>query len=197
MPKAKAGRKKKIGARHPGGQLVQRIPANDKVLHMRDRFAVFDGGKKQPDQLYDPIGRAWAVGLLDGTHIDPVVIRDTARTYARLYWQHWPSASGIAQYGEMVARGSVSGPSSENISNQSWFRRLDEALRKSGRPACNAVHGLCVNSYHFPDDDPLWLGRLILEAQIRRKVPVAGRLPGHEDHVTMRAALEGILAMVA
>jgi hypothetical protein len=160
---------------------------------------VFDGGKKQPDQIYDPIGRAWAAGLLESGTIDPVILRDIARTYARLYWSHWPASSGIAQYGEMIGRGSVSGPSNDTARNEAWFSRLDNALRSKGRKATDAVHALCVNSYHLPDEenDPQWLMRLLDEAHAKERRTVQGRAPCAQDRGMMLLAIEGLLAMVS
>lgn len=199
MGRAKAGRKRKPGARHPSGQLIQRVAANDRVQSLRERFAVFDGGKKQPDQIYDPIGRAWAAGLLEGGTIDPVILRDIARTYARLYWSHWPTNSGIAQYGEMIGSGSVRGPANDDNPADKWFERLDTALRAKGRKAIDAVHALCVNSYHLPDEenDPLWLVRLLDQAHADKRRTIQGRAPCSQDRETLRLAIEGLLAMVS
>lgn len=191
MGRAKAGRKRRPGSRHPGGQLVRRDPGNDRVVARRLRFAVFADTAKQPHQADDAIGRAWAAGLLDGTRVDPVVLRDAGRRYAALYWRHWPTNSGIAQYGEMVASGSISGPHSAESRLEAIFARLDAALRSAGLKSALACRRLCVDPYHFPDDDPAWLGRLIVDAAGRRS-----RTATDADRAMLELAIEGLLAMV-
>lgn len=86
---AKKGRPRKSGAR----------TASDRLIHARDygnamiqaRRALFDAqcikAGKAADQVFDGIGQLWALDFLDGHHLDPELMRDTARKYATLYWR--------------------------------------------------------------------------------------------------------------
>jgi hypothetical protein len=71
----------------------------DRLIQARDygnlivqaRRALFDAqcikGGKAADQVFDGIGQLWALDFLDGHHLDPELMRDTARKYAALYWR--------------------------------------------------------------------------------------------------------------
>src|SRR5688572_18297477 len=82
------GRPSQAGKRKPSGRLRAR-PAmadqgNDRIRAMRAVFAVFQGGKAG-NELGDPIGKAWAAGLLEGFAADSQAMRDTGRDFGQLW----------------------------------------------------------------------------------------------------------------
>jgi hypothetical protein len=203
----KGGRPRRTGKRHPGGQLV-RTPANDKgndVVQARSStFAVFQGGKAD-QQVSDPIGRLWAVGLLDGQRHDGAILRDIGRRYGALYWHEYTWLSPRVSELEPRSRGSGSTSDIDRAGEQ--FKRLDDLARSTGQHAVAALHDLCVNSWWFPDVGPEWLDRLVTAALIRKqaervdagKAPlgsIVGPLPVCGDHARLALAISGLVAMV-
>lgn len=151
---------------------------------------MFQGGKID-QQISDQIGRAWAAGLLDGSGVDPAVLRDVGREYAALYWMYWPPrVATVAKYG---AGGSGKGPSGSLDSRDERFRRLDDLARGAGHLAYAAMQDFCVNGYWLPDDNCPWVARLLDEAMALPDVawPSAG------DRELLRAAVFGLAAMVS
>jgi len=204
---ASAGRKRKAGKREPNGRL-QRTPANDKgndVVQARSlAFSVFQGGKAD-QQVSDPIGRAWAAGLLDGQQHDGAILRDAGRRYGRLYWREF--AALAPRVGEIEPRSRGAAFISDNDAEGLQFQRLDNLLRGAGREASGALHDLCVNCWWFPDQGPDWVDRLLTEARIRKqadlvaagKAPlgsIVGPLPMTGDHKLLALAISGLVAMV-
>lgn len=190
--KSKAGRKRKIGDRFPGGKLKPLFVAgSERVTLNRARFARFHDGKAE-QQVFDPIGRAWAVGLLENEHVDPAALRDAGRNYAARYWGYYPEVAGVSNYQGEDRRGS-SGEGDDPRGEQ--FQRLDALLETAGRAAYSAAQSLCLDHHWFPDEDPIWLGRLINEKLLRARQPVAGQLPFSADRGIMEQALEGLLAI--
>src|SRR3954462_11635225 len=105
------GRPSKVGRRLKSGRRVE-VAAFDHgaehIQRLRGRFAAFQDGKAS-QQLFDPIGRAWAVGLLENARIDPAVLRDAGRDYAARYWNYYPIAAGVANYQNVDRRGAGGG----------------------------------------------------------------------------------------
>src|SRR3954465_5803883 len=97
----RAGRPSKTGRRRlKSGRRTDVAPFDHGAAHVQrraSRFASFQDGKAT-QQLFDPIGRAWAVGLLENARIDPAVLRDAGRDYAARYWNYYPAAVGVANY---------------------------------------------------------------------------------------------------
>jgi hypothetical protein len=189
---ARAGRPNKSGRRRlKSGRRADIVPFDhgaDHVARLRGRFAAFQDGKAA-QQVHDPIGRAWAVGLLENARIDPAVLRDAGRDYAARYWGYYPSAVGVANYLDEDRRAEVWAGGEDP--NGEIFQQRDAQLKNAGRVSYEAVHSLCLDFYWFPDDNPSWLDRLI-EARL---AAAAGRGGGEADAATMRAAVDGLLAL--
>ena len=193
---ARAGRPNKSGRRRlRSGRRIDAAPFDhgaEHVQRLRGRFAAFQDGKAA-QQVHDPIGRAWAVGLLENPRIDPAVLRDAGRDYAARYWNYYPSAVGVANYLDEDRRAEVWAGGEDP--NGEWFRKLDSQLKNAGRASCEAVHSLCLDFYWFPDDNPGWLDRLIEARLIGAQGAAAGQGGGEKDAATMRGAVEGLLAL--
>lgn len=169
------GRPRKIAPRTPSGQLSRAgMPkydrGNDRVIARKEAFSVFQGGKAD-QQVHDPIGRAWAAGLLDGTAFDPAVLRDAGRDYAQLYWMYWPAVTGVGGYEPRGRTGPAPITSADDPRGER-FKRLDGLAMSAGRKSYDAMQALCVQTYWFPDDDPEWLARLLRAAMAKAHVPI-------------------------
>jgi hypothetical protein len=187
----RAGRPSKSGRRRSkSGRRTEAVLFDhgaEHVQRLRARFAAFQDGKAA-QQVHDPIGRAWAVGLLENARIDPAVLRDAGRDYAARYWGYYPSAVGVANYLDEDRRGEFWAGGEDP--NGEIFQIRDAQLKNAGRTSYEAVHSLCLDFYWFPDDNPGWLDRLI-EARLGG----AGQGDGEADAARMRAAVEGLLAL--
>lgn len=166
MARSKAGRKRKGGKRHPGGQLV-RTPKIDKgtpeVQARRGRYA---GVKADPTQTIDAVGRAWCAGLLTDDE------RDIARRFAVLYWRKLPAPNPISGlYREMIS-GVVdelpAGWSREAMlldiddkdkKQEFVLNRLLQRLSHCGRPVRRAFDQLVLDPWF--DCGPPWLDAII------------------------------------
>jgi len=187
----RVGRPSKSGKRRRNGKRICAAPfdhGSDQVQRRRGRFARFQGGKAG-QQVYDPIGRAWAVGLLENARIDPAVLRDAGREYAIRYWAFYPGAAEVSNYRNEVRCGRLG--ELDDDPNGERFLKLDAWLKHAGRACYDSVQSLCLDFYWFPDDDPAWLGRLI-EARL---AGAAGQGDAPGDAAKMQAALEGLLAL--
>jgi hypothetical protein len=192
----RAGRPSKPGKRRKGGKRIAATPFDhgaDHVQRLRARFARFQDGKAT-QQLFDPIGRAWAVGLLENARTDPAVLRDAGRDYAVRYWGYYPRLAGVSNY-ENEERGRGVGLSGGEDPGGERFRALDARLRDAGRGAYDAAQSLCLDFYWFPDDNPAWLDRLINARLVAARAAAVGQLATPADAATLRAALDGLLAL--
>ncbi|TFI59073.1 hypothetical protein E2493_05985 [Sphingomonas parva] len=140
------------------------------------------------------IGRAWAVGLLDGFGADAAAIRDAGLGYAARYWGYYPSPNGVSNYEAEDRRGRGWGESQDR--GGEIFQRLDKAVRDAGRASYKAVQSLVVDTYWFPDRNPSWLDRLINGRLAASGRTVTGSLPVPGDDETLRLAVEGLLTVV-
>jgi hypothetical protein len=194
MSRSKAGRKPKPGARYKCGKLRPvREQGNDRVVALSARFRPFQAGKADHWVRESAIGRAWAVGLLDGYDADPAAIRDAGLNYAERYWSYYPSPNGVSNYAAEDRRGR--GSAEDDDRRGEAFQRLDQTIRDAGRASYRAVQALVVDHYWFPERNPTWLDRLIngrLAAEGRR----GGPLPIAGDGDVLRLAVEGLLAIV-
>ena len=103
---SRAGRKPKAGPRYKCGKLRPvRDPGNDRIAALAARFRPFQNGKGDQWVKESAIGRAWAVGLLDGHDADAAAIRDAGLAYAARYWSYYPSAVGVSNYDAEDRRG--------------------------------------------------------------------------------------------
>ena len=195
MGRSKAGRKAKPGARYKCGKLRPvHDRGNERTASRAARFRPFQGGKAEVWVRESAIGRAWAVGLLDGFDADAAAIRDAGLGYAARYWSYYPSASGVSNYEAEDRRGRSWGVSEDPRGE--IFRKIDKAVRDAGRASYQAVQAMVVDTYWFPDLDPPWLERLINARLAVEGQDVSGALPLPGDHDTLRLAVEGLLTMV-
>jgi hypothetical protein len=193
---ARAGRPGKSGRRLKSGRRAEIEPFDHGAEHVqrrRERFARFQDGKAA-QQVFDPIGRAWAVGLLENDRIDPAVLRDAGRDYAARYWGYYPWAVGVSNYLD-EDRGRGGGLGAGEDPGGERFKALDARLKDAGRISYDAAQSLCIDFYWFPDDNPAWLDRLINARLTAAEVAAAGppAMPG--DAAIMQAALAGLLAL--
>lgn len=194
--RSKGGRPKKAGPRDRNGRLIANDKGNEVVQRRRAIFAAFQGGKAD-QQVHDPIGRAWAVGLLDGYDADAAAIRDAGRDYAFRYWGHYPSVSGVSNYDREDRRGGGGGGAySTPDPRGERFQRLDRIVLNAGRAAYDSMQSLCVDHYWFDDENPAWLDRLINEQRVKRDKSVAGMLPIGGDRERLDLAVSALLAIV-
>jgi hypothetical protein len=190
MRRSKGGRPSKVGQRTKSGQLSRAgkrfkglEEPNAKVLEAREAFRWFRGGKAV-GEIHDPIGRAWAAGLLDGETIAADKLRDAARGYGEDYWGFYRQLAPAMVDLEPERRGSgarkpTPGEVIAEDPHGEWFAALDATLLRAGREVRNALHSVAVDQYWFPTEGPAWLDRLIMEKRLalRAELVLAGRLP--------------------
>jgi hypothetical protein len=189
------GRPSKPGRRTKSGKRIAAAPFDhgaEHVQRLRARFASFQDGKAA-QQVFDPIGRAWAVGLLENERIDPAVLRDAGRDYAARYWGYYPCGGGVSNYLD-EDRGDGTWAGGEDPGGER-FRELDGRLKDAGRISYDATQGLCVDFHWFPDDNPAWLDRLINARLVAAEATAAGPPGTPGDAAIMQAALAGLLAL--
>lgn len=192
---ARAGRKRKAGARDKSGRLIASArPRADRgtaelQLHRARRAGALDPqaarlwqqGRAEDaveglatgdhGQAVDAIGRAWLAGLLVHPVRGAEAMRDAGRVLFKLYWAHYAElAPSGGLYREMLGRGVVRSSTDNEIERAAQLegalnRRLT-ILDDCGRDVRKAVESLCID-HHF-EFGPLWLDRLI--AARRRKI---------------------------
>lgn len=185
--KSKAGRPRSAAARTKSGRLsragkIKNVAPNKRVVETREAFKTFKGGLSA--ESYDPIGRAWLVGLLDGHGIPPDCLRDAGRTYADSFWGYY-GKTGLAMADlEPEARGSGARKAldSDIIPDDpqgEWLENIDKVLCRAGRPVRTALHNVVIDQFFLPNGDPVWLGRLITGRRIaaRHRLATEGKLP--------------------
>jgi len=195
MGQAKRGRPRKAGARNAKGRLIQ-LPdrGNIRVQARAAAFARFQSGRAD-QQVIDQIGRVWAVGLLDGFGIDPVMLRDIGRRYGGLYWHQFAAMAPKTGQWERRDRTAANDGRWEDNPGE-YFARLDALARNAGREAVAAMHGLCVDGWWFPDTNALWVERLINTAVRDAGGHSLGDLAAPSDRARLAAAAEALAAMV-
>lgn len=183
-------RPRKSGPRRKDGRLA--IQAHDygniRVRERREAFKVFQGGKAD-QQVHDPIGRAWAVGLLDGTTQDAAILRDIGRRYASLYALVYRQ-TGTA-VGELEPRSRGTGDGVDTDPTGQRYATLDALARSAGSKQRLAMQKLCCGD--SPDSNPEWLNRLIVA---RLDFIKDAMRPFERDHMIMTQAIAALVAMV-
>ena len=195
------GRPSQPGRRKPGGRLRARPAAvdygNDRIQAMRAVFAVFRDGKAG-NELGDPIGKAWAAGLLEGFAADGQAMRDAGRDFGRM-WRRCYGDLDIRSFGtERLAASRGPRPCSSDGPNASErrFERMNEIVAAYPRNAREAFYGLCVD-YQDSDNLPPFVERLINERLVLKGSRVAGTLPIRGDRERFERAAEVLVALVA
>lgn len=212
---ARAGRKRKAGARNKAGRLIaiggprldrgtaelrlhralragpldpaaQRLWQRGKAEEAAASIGIGDHG-----QAVDAVGRAWLADLLAHPVRDGAAMRDAGRVLFKLYWAHYAElAPSGGLYRELAGRGVVRFGATGNIERAAQLeaalnRRL-AILDDCGRDVRRAVESLCVD-HHF-EFGPAWLDRLVAA---RRE----GRPAGEEDRRRIEAAVLGLAAL--
>jgi hypothetical protein len=156
------GRPRKAGARRKDGRLAIQlpVPANDVVQARREAFRPFQGGKCD-QQIHDPIGRAWAVGLLDGTRFDAAMLRDAGRRYGEIHGVVFARTGMAVANNDRSPRGTGAGTDKDPAGE--LYAKLDQLARDSGSKQRLAMRKLVLAEN--PDENPLWLDRLVNERQ--------------------------------
>ncbi|MET0376630.1 MAG: hypothetical protein ABW128_20550 [Rhizorhabdus sp.] len=212
---ARAGRKRKAGARDKSGRLIAtaRVRSDrgtaELRLHRARRAGALDPlaarlwqqGKAEEaagvicgsdhGQAVDAIGRAWLAGLLAHPARSAELMRDAGRILFKLYWAHYAElAPSGGLYREMLGRGIVRVTTANDIERgaqlESALNRRLAILDDCGRDVRKAVESLCID-HHF-EFGPLWLDGLI--AARRRKIPA-----DTEASLRMEAAVLGLAAL--
>lgn len=211
---ARAGRKRKAGARNRAGRLI--APSGPRLdrgtaelrLHRAERAGGLDPavarlwqqgkaeeaareiGSLDHGQAIDAVGRAWLAGLLVHPERSTETMRDAGRLLFKLYWAHYAElAPSGGLYRELVGRGvlrQVGGDLEQAAQLEAALNRRLALLDECGRDVRRAVESLCVD-HHF-EFGPAWLDRLISAGRERR--PVAA-----EDRARMDAAVRGLAAL--
>jgi hypothetical protein len=162
-------RPRKKGPRTKSGRLVvMRDYGNDRVQEQRALFdAICIRQGKAVDQVHDGIGQLWALDFLDGHHLDPELMRDTARQYAERYWTRNADKAPKCSKNE---RSSHSTPSLQDTRADLIFERWLDSLPAYER----AVLELSTVDYWFNGEGRVapFIERLVSTELLRR-----GRIP--------------------
>ena len=185
------GRPRKSGKRFGCGKLRPEPCSdrgNDVVQARREAFSVFQGGKAS-EQIHDPIGRAWAAGLLDHPRFDGAMLRDIGRRYASLHERTFSatqvrlwSAERRSAKGNTKHEPILPDPLGER------FATLDKLAKNAGSKSYLAMKKLALHDN--PDSNPPWLDRLI-NARVSSRNQVEDR-----DGWILKKAVEALVFMV-
>ena len=193
---AKAGRKRKAGARTKSGAL-KRVPLRDVgcpgVQRRRDLYAappVFanddDGQRRRireadASQTFDAIGRAWSAGLL-GYRGDE--LRDGARKIAAQYWRAYGfiTPDSLARFQPCTGAPALLDSDREKII-EAALRDTLSTVAKCGRDHRRAFDHLVIDMH--PDAGPAWLDRAIFAKR-------QGRAASEADGLMLRLAVEAL-----
>jgi hypothetical protein len=194
------GRKKTAGNRSPSGRKKKPSTTtlrakwdygNDRVQERRNLFdALCIRGGKAADQAFDGIGQLWALDFLDGHHLDPDVLRDTARKYAFLYWNR--NADKAPKTGSPERIG-FSRPSLEDTGGSLLFERWADTLPHYERQVLEHV----TVDYWFSDGCAGFVNRLVSTELLRRKrIPQLLEMETMRDREMLNALLRALFVLV-
>jgi hypothetical protein len=194
------GRKKTSGSRSPSGRkkkpstVLARTKwdyGNDRVQERRNLFdAQCIRNGKAADQAFDGIGQLWALDFLDGHHLDPDVLRDTARRYAHLYWNR--NGATAPKIGKAERLG-FSQPSLVDTGGDILFENWIDNLPKYERDVLEHV----VVDYWFSDGSAPFVNRLISTELLRRgRVPDLIEMETPGDREMLAALLRALFVLV-
>jgi len=194
------GRKKTPGNRSAGGR--KKKPStmlgrqkwdygNDRVQERRNLFdAMCIRSGKAADQAFDGIGQLWALDFLDGHHLDPDVLRDTARKYAFLYWNR--NADKAPKTGK-AERVGYSLPSLFDRPSDHLFERWITDLPHYERQVLEHV----TVDYWFSDGCAGFVNRLVSTELLKRKrIPQLLELESAHDRDMLNALLRALFVLV-
>lgn len=194
------GRKKTPGTRSVGGRKKKATTealrkkwdyGNERFQERRNLFdaqCIKDG--KAADQAHDGIGQLWALDFLDGHHLDPDVLRDTARRYAQLYWNR--NAVTAPKIGKAERLG-FSLPSLVDTGSDLVFEKWLENLPTYERSVLEHV----VVDYWFSDGSSPFVNRLVSTELLKRgRVPQLIEMEAVGDREMLNALLRGLFVLV-
>jgi hypothetical protein len=164
---------------------------------MRAVFAIFQEGKAG-NELGDPIGKAWAAGLLEGFAADSQAMRDAGRDFGQL-WRRCYGDLDIRNFGSerlAVSRGPRPGSYGTTNASERRFERMKDIVAAHPRNTREAFYGLCVD-YQDSDNLPPFVERLINEKLVLKGRPAAGTMPIRGDRERLERAAELLEALVA
>ncbi len=194
------GRTRKPGKRSPSGRLVaSHDHGNERVQAMRAMFAVFQGGKAAAIAC-DPIGKAFAAGLLENHGADPQMMLAAGRDYGEQRRQAYLASE--ARTGSYERR-SKSHASTNSMPGERRFARMCEIVADQRQLGIDAFYSLCVDR-QTPDYVPSPLVRLINHQFLLLNKPLrnydgsegAGPLPAKADWEWLERGCEVLVAIV-
>lgn len=194
------GRKRTPGTRSPSGRKKKATTVigrqkwdygNDRVQERRNLFdAMCIRGGKAAEQAFDGIGQLWALDFLDGHHLDPDVLRDTARRYAFLYWNRNADKAPKTGNAERVG---FSLPSLEDSGGSLLFERWIDHLPHYERQVLEHV----TVDYWFSDGCAGFVNRLVSTELVRRgRFPQLLELESAHDRDMLDALLRALFVLV-
>jgi hypothetical protein len=194
------GRRKTPGNRSPSGRKKKASTVlarqkwdygNDRVQERRNLFdALCIRNGKAADQAFDGIGQLWALDFLDGHHLDPDVLRDTARKYAYLYWNRNGATAPKTGNAERLG---FSKPSLSDTGGDLLFERWTDDLPQFER----SVLELVTVDYWFSDGSAPFVNRLVSTELLRRKrIPDLIEMETSHDRDLLAALLRALFVLV-
>jgi hypothetical protein len=185
------GRRKKSGKRTATGRLSRARDYGNEFV--QQRRALFDGlcirGGKAADQVFDGIGQLWALDYLDGHHLDPDLLRDTARQYAAIYWRR--NADKAPKIGQPERVG-YSRPSLDDNGLDWKFETWLDAIPAYERRVLERV----VVDHWFNDGNEPFVERLVGHELMQRGRMKFARPVEPNDRETLAALLRALFVLV-
>jgi len=193
------GRKRTKGNRSASGRLKKATTAdarqkrdhgNEIVQARRNLFdAMCIRAGKAADQVFDGIGQLWALDFLDGHHLDPELMRDTARQYGEIYWRR--NADKAPTTGQ-IERADRAKNSLIDTAGDIRFERWLDTLPSLERRTLESV----VVDHWFTDERAPFVCRLVGNELMKR-----GRIrfaePEHpNDRYSLAALLRALFLLV-
>ena len=196
------GRPAASGKRKACGRLKARAAAIDhgnvRAQAARAAFAIFRDGKAG-NELGDPIGKAWAAGLLEGFSTDGQAMRDAGRDFGQLWRSCFGDLGVRTSAPERLARSShgiAAASSAEPSPAERRFERMRAIVAAHPLRTRAAFYRLCVECQD-PDSVPLFVERLINERLALKGKRSGGSPPMPGDRALMEQAAEILEALVA
>lgn len=194
------GRKKTPGSRSLGGRKKKPSTTalrakwdygNERTQNARNLFdakCIRDG--KASGQVFDGIGQLWALDFLDGHHLDPDVLRDTARRYAHLYWNRNGATAPKTGSAERLG---FSKPSLIDTGGDLLFEKWTDILPLYER----SVLELVTVDYWFSDGSAQFVNRLVSTELLKRgRLPQLVEMESANDRETLSALLRALFVLV-
>jgi hypothetical protein len=194
MAKGKSGKRYKNGRLQQPTTLSGRTKRDYGNEFVQRRRALFDAmcikGGKAVDQVFDGIGQLWALDFLDGHHLDPELMRDTARKYGELYWTRNSATapkSGKLERGDRAKAALID--SRADLCMERWLDDL------TGYDKHVLEH--CVVDYWFSDGTAGFVNRLVSTELLKRgRMPQFLEMEVANDREMLAALLRALFVLV-